>query len=255
MGRVDDYRCELRQLEEWEPYLLAHSSLPGPRANLELARAVAEEGTEARFTGWLTRYPVHEAPVGTSLEFLPCCAAMGYGRLAADGLENAIVVIRRCAGDGRWRVREMTATGLQIWGMRDFWRMLAAIAPWCSGTWLEKRAVAAALCEPTLLNDPDHALVVLQYLDQLTDSLESSGDRRGDGFRVFRQAMGYCWSVAVASLPSQGIPMMERWMSTDDPDVQWVMRDNLKKKRLAACAPEWTAARQSDIGRPQKKGQ
>jgi hypothetical protein len=41
-GRVAAYRTELRELEDWEPYLKKHSGLPGPRANLELVAAVAE---------------------------------------------------------------------------------------------------------------------------------------------------------------------------------------------------------------------
>lgn len=48
MGKVEDYREKLKQLDDWEPFLLDESDLPGRRANIELARAVAEEGQPAK---------------------------------------------------------------------------------------------------------------------------------------------------------------------------------------------------------------
>jgi len=43
MSRVEHYRDKLRTLDDWDPFLLAESRLPGPTANLELA--VADKGT------------------------------------------------------------------------------------------------------------------------------------------------------------------------------------------------------------------
>ena len=42
MAKVEGFRQALRELPEWEPFLLEHSGLPGRRGNLELAAAVAE---------------------------------------------------------------------------------------------------------------------------------------------------------------------------------------------------------------------
>jgi hypothetical protein len=47
MSKVATYRQQLRQLTDWETFLLKESGLPGPRGNIELAQAVAEEGNEA----------------------------------------------------------------------------------------------------------------------------------------------------------------------------------------------------------------
>lgn len=41
MQKQKSYALILKQTPEWEPYLLAESGLPGPRANLELVQAVA----------------------------------------------------------------------------------------------------------------------------------------------------------------------------------------------------------------------
>jgi hypothetical protein len=45
--------------------------------------------------------------------------------------------------------------------------------------------------------------------------------------------------VAVAALPEEGKPLMEKWFSSDDSDVLWIMRENLKKKRLERVDGEW----------------
>jgi hypothetical protein len=37
MSKIEVYREKLRQLGDWESYLLSESRLPGPRANLELS--------------------------------------------------------------------------------------------------------------------------------------------------------------------------------------------------------------------------
>jgi hypothetical protein len=49
--------------------------------------------------------------------------------------------------------------------------------------------------------------------------------------------MGCCWSAAVAALPREGRKRMGRWRSSRDPDVAWVMKENMKKNRLAKMDP------------------
>ena len=39
MTKTEDYRRALKILDEWEPFLLDESGLPGPRGNIELAQA------------------------------------------------------------------------------------------------------------------------------------------------------------------------------------------------------------------------
>ena len=47
--------------------------------------------------------------------------------------------------------------------------------------------------------------------------------------------------MAVAALPDEGLPLMEKWLTSIDPDVRWVMQQNLSKARLSRVAPEWVA--------------
>lgn len=102
MTKVDRLRAELRSLDDWVPYLLAHSGLPGPRANIELAQAAADEG-DARQLRELASLDAKRAPTGTPREFLTFFGVIGLGRLAADGDAKAIAELRTHASDPRWR--------------------------------------------------------------------------------------------------------------------------------------------------------
>jgi hypothetical protein len=54
--------------------------------------------------------------------------------------------------------------------------------------------------------------------------------------------MGYCWSVAIAALPEDGKPMLEKWLDVDDKDLRWMMKENLKKNRLIKMDADWVKA-------------
>jgi 3-methyladenine DNA glycosylase AlkC len=241
VSKQQHYRQILRTLDDWEPFLLQESGLPGPRANLELLQAVADEGSEAQFRQWLTLGP-DRAPVNSPEQFLAVCGVVGLGRLLAEGDRKVLPTLRSYACDPRWRMREGVAMALQRLGDRDMDALLAEMEGWSRGNWLEKRAAAAAVCEPRLLTEPQHAQRVLQLLDDITTSMANAEDRKSDAFRSLRQALGYCWSVAVAALPAEGTAAMERWLPAADPDVAWIIKENLRKKRLQRINPDWVDA-------------
>ena len=137
---------------------------------------------------------------------------------------------------------------LQRYGAVNMEALIAEMDTWSLGSWLEKRAAIAALCEPALLRDRAHVEKVLAILDGVTASLVAGEDRRSDAFRALRQGLGYCWSVAVVAAPEPGRPLMERWFATDDRDVLWVMKDNLRKKRLAQMDAAWVRTWQERLG-------
>ena len=130
---------------------------------------------------------------------------------------------------------------LQRWGDADMDALLAAMTDWAAGNPLEQRAAAAALCEPRLLRQPEHAAAVLKILDGTTASVAQLTDRKSEAFKTLRQGLGYCWSVAAAALPDTGKPLMERWLVSPDPDIHWIMRENLKKNRLVRMDAAWVA--------------
>jgi hypothetical protein len=102
VSRREEHRTALRALDvaRWPAYLGQHSGLPGPRANIELAQAVADEGDASTF----------DRLIATDDEYLVCCGVIGLGRLLADGgdLEERL---RGAAGPRRSGVAGGTTQG------------------------------------------------------------------------------------------------------------------------------------------------
>jgi hypothetical protein len=247
MSKVAQYRQTLRQLDEWDAFLLAHSGLPGPRGNLELAQAVADEGGEEMFLRFLT-FDAERAPTNSPEEFLAFCGVVGLGRLVAQGQREYLTTLRDCASDPRWRIREAVAMALQRLGDADMDALLDEMEAWSQGTLLEKRAAAAALCEPRLLRDQQQVMRVLRILDRITASIQAVTERKGADFQVLRKGLGYCWSVAVSALPEAGKAAMQKWFTSGDKDVRWIMKENLRKNRLARMDAAWVEASREQIG-------
>lgn len=237
MSKTDDYRQTLKTLDDWIPFLRKNSGLPGPRGNLELAHVVAELGSKKQFKQFLSFHAEENTPE----VFLVFCGVMGLGKLAANE-PKLFDQLREHASDPRWRIREAVATGLQLVGDQDMDLLLKEMQKWSQGNWYEKRAAAAALAEPRLLKQPTYAKKVLQVLDEITESMENADDPKDEAFKVLRQAMGYCWSVAVAATPETGKRMMEKWLDSQDNDIRWIVKENLKKNRLVKMDADWVKA-------------
>lgn len=251
MSRLDAEREAFAAATDPEGYLLANSGLPGPRSNLELLDAASALAGRADLERWAALGP-DVAPENTPAVFLACVGTVGLGRLVAGGDRSLIADLRRASADPRWRVRESVAIGLQAWGDRDVDALVNAVEPWAAGSPLEGRAAMAALCEPRLLRSRFVVARTLAILDRLTTAVRDAPDRRDPGVRVLRQALGYGWSVAVAADVEIGLPAFERWLSEPNPDVRWIVRQNLDKARLARVAPaDWlTRARTMTGGGP-----
>ena len=180
---IDVYRTHLQQLSDWDDYLRQESRLPGPRANLELIEAVIQAGDGSRFAHLLALDSsfLGGAPPNTPDEFLTVCAVAGLGKLVAEGDRAWLSVLRRRAADPRWRVREAVAIALQHWGDHDMLGLVDAMQNWSSGSWLEQRAVVAALAEPRLLRTAayiDPTADVIPIFDTITECIVAAARRR-----------------------------------------------------------------------------
>src|SRR2546423_133824 len=220
VGRRDQYRTELSALPvaRWPGYLRERSGLPGARANLELAQAVADAGDAGTFA----------ALIATDDEYLVLCGVIGRWE-EPDRL-------REHATDGRWRGREGVAMALQRIGDADPPRLVDLVTEWAADPHpLVQRAAVAGICEPRLLKDPDAARQAVEICARVTRSLTDrpAGDRADAGVRALRQALGYCWSVAVAADPAGGLPAFRALDGSGDGDVAWIVRENSRKARLA----------------------
>ena len=246
MSKIEMYRGQLRQMDEWDSFLLTESGLPGPRGNLELAAAVAEEIDADRCWRYVA-LSADIAPTGTADEFLAFCGVYGLGKLLLLGDDRALAALRHAANDPRWRVREAVAMALQYLGRHDLHRVLPIVEQWTSGTLLEQRAAIAAICEPALLKQPVAQVAAVDAVDAVTRSLTGVADRKSEDFRVLRQGLAYCWSVAVASSPRIGKARMEAWIASDDRDVRWLLKENLKKNRLLRMDPDWVSSQTAKL--------
>lgn len=231
MPTTDEYRAELRALPEADvpAHLTERSGLPGPRSNLSLLDAFGDVAPAAL----VLRLAAVED------EYLRCCGTAAVGRLLleagpADRPALADLLHDRAA-DPSWRVREATAMAVQRLGDGDPARLRELVATWAADPHpLVRRAAVAGICEPRLLADPLTARAALDACQVATDGLVATvADRRRDpDVRTLRQGLGYCWSVAVASSPAEGLPRFAALAGSSDPDVAWIDRENRKKARL-----------------------
>lgn len=238
MSRRAEEEAALMATADRETYLLAHSGLPGPRGNLELIDVASAACDRADLERWARLSP-QEAPENTPGAFLACVGTVGLGRLVAAGERSLLPALRLSSNDPRWRVREAVAMALQAWGDVDPAALVDEMEGWATGSPLEGRAAMAALCEPRLLRHRATIAKTLAILDRLTSAVRDAADPRAEDVRVLRQALGYGWSVAVAADPEIGLPALGRWLADPNPDVWWIVRQNLAKARLGRVAPEW----------------
>jgi hypothetical protein len=208
---------------EWPSALDEHSGLPGPRANLTLLETVIS----------LADDDVVIALEDDGREYPMMCAAAALASTSDEPAHEAKA--HALALDARWRVREGVAIGLQHLGDRQLVAMTSIVRRWAiDDDPLVQRAAVAAICEPRLLRHPDSAAVALEVCATTTAALAALPDARraASDARVLRQALGYCWSVAVAADPQQGLPVF-LGLDVSRPDVAWIVRENRKKQRLA----------------------
>ena len=231
------YRERLRRLDHWDTYLLKEARLADGSINLELAGVVADEGDA----------PLFERLLGSDTEtasgdFLVVCGVLGLGTLATQGQKDAVHRLRMYASDERITVRDAVPAALQRWGEYDMSALSHEMVRWAEGNLYEQRAAIAALCERRLLGKVSDVDKTLAVLDRVTEGLHR-GEHRGDGdFRALRSSLAWCWSVAVAANPAAGKRVMARWLTCNDPDVLWVMKENLKQQSLQKMDADWVEA-------------
>ncbi len=231
-----------------EFYLREQSRLPGPRANLELvndlsyllAAQTTEQPDEVRtLLDYLINDDHKKVASNTPSEFVVLCGVVAFGACAAaksTWRSEVFELLEQFACSPYWRVRQ----GVEI----AFQRLLTD-APQATisyllilatrGNYYQQRASVASIAEPSLLYSSDTVQAALSILNSVLESLHTSPafDRKREDFRVLRQTLGYAISVITAAAPEKGFALMRTCASWGDPDVVWILRENLKKKRLA----------------------
>ncbi len=236
-------------------YLISNSNLPGPRGNLELAEAFAEVveiysvmhpreiwGLASR----LADISSNEAPVNNPKEFLPFCGVVAIGAIGsvrATFYRKAFTFLRKLANDPRWRTREAVAMGIQKLVAKQSKNTLKGLESWIEkNDWLAMRAVAAGVAEPALLRDQPTAIGALELHKRIFAQILAIRERKSDEFKTLRQALGYSLSVVVCAIPKEGFEYMQQLIDSQEADMLWVIKENLKKNRLIKNFPDEVAA-------------
>ncbi len=231
-----------------EFYLRDHSRLPGPRANLELANDVS-----SLLASFVPKYPenVHTlinqfangdrkmVSSNTPDEFIMLCGIIAFGTCAAaysPWREESFEMLEHYACSAHWRVREGVAIAYQhLLTTVPYETIDRLVNLATTGNYLQQRATIAAVAEPPLLYDPDLLAAALKIqrivLERFRDAPKF--DRKTEDLRTLRRTLGYTISVITVALPEQGFALMRECASWNDADITWVLRENLKKKRLA----------------------
>jgi hypothetical protein len=231
-------------------YLTTRSNLPGSRANLELAGAFGDiieiYAQPDPLRCWelcveMTQHTADRAPVNSPQEFVPFCGAVGIGAIGAvvpEHLKPSIDQLRHLAVDSRWRMREAVRMGLQNVLVKHPRVVMKAIESWVeSDDPLEIRAAAVIGAEPSFLSEPENAMWALKVHQRIFERLPHIEDRKAEGFRVLRKALGYTLSVVVHARPQAGFSFIAELLELRDRDVDWIVKQNLKKKRLTGTYP------------------
>ena len=217
-------------------YLLSHSNLPGPRGNLELLYAFAENA-EPGIIGECLQC-IKPDTANSPEEFVGMCGVLGYA--VAHKADNAgtIAFLNPYASHSSWRIREAVAMGIQAIAAGALEKTLVNISPMTAGNGYERRAVVAGLCEPKLLGRADETVKVLKILESITRTLDHD-KKLTDDEEALRKGLGYGWSVAIAASPEDGKRYFEALFSLSGKHIQWIIRENLKKNRLSKMDNVW----------------
>ncbi|UCE08009.1 MAG: hypothetical protein JSW07_08265 [bacterium] len=232
-------------------YLISNSNLPGRRANLELAEAFTDliqnyftNDPEKLFNLCLIliNFYSDEAPVNDPKEFLPFCGAWAIGSIGSVSptyLEESLIKLKGLANDPRWRMRESVAKGIQKLILNERKKTLKHLEDWITkNNWLEMRAVVAGIAEPYLLKDEKLAKQALKFHINIFEQIISAKKRKSENFIVLKKALGYTLSVVIYAIPKEGFEFSQRIVESNDSDILWIVKQNMKKNRLIKNFPE-----------------
>lgn len=233
-------------MDELENTLILNSNLPGRRANLEMAFALADcfekvDASESRWKMLLewTKISPYDAPTNNPREFLPFCAILSLGSLYNNAdkkrKEHIINIIKGSASDGRWRIREAVAMGFQRVSEKNFTVIKELFSEWVrKASLLEKRAILATLAHPPVLDNKENVIFCFRIADEILQGLlKLNGiERKSEEFAILKKGLEFTISVYVACLPEEGFRFLKKWAQKDDADIKRILKSNLSKTRL-----------------------
>jgi len=208
------------------------SKLPGPASNLSLLKQFIKEATPEQIALCLSVLDTNP-DANSPATFVAMC-----GVAASANTET----FRKAANSSNFRIRESAVWGLQNLGLKDPEKLYSVFDSWENSNLLEKRCIAATLCEPALIKTKENAEKILGILTEYMEIIELEKNVKSEEYRVFKKAMGYCISVAIEAYPEKGKECFEEWMRSPSLEIRWVLSENLKHDRLRKMDSEWVDA-------------
>jgi hypothetical protein len=134
--------------------------------------------------------------------------------------------------------------GLQEMIVKEPAYVVNLLEDWCRqpDAMLLRNAVIV-LSEPRLLKtDPNVIASCLSFHKRaISFYLKSSKlERKTSDFQLLKKTLGFSASVLISVDPTH-FPLLEDWATNDDADVRWIVKENLKKARIAKAFPDKVA--------------
>ncbi|MHA2100052.1 MAG: hypothetical protein ACW99A_15360 [Candidatus Kariarchaeaceae archaeon] len=247
---------ETENQDEIFDFLVDNSSLPGRRANLELASAFVtliknESESEIFFNlcKSFLRFNPDQAPTNDPKEFIPFCGIWGIGCIGNNErmFEETAKIIFETSHDSRWRIREAVAKSIHGMIQQNI-TFIDVMIDWIKNNdWLTFRAIAAGLADPSVLVDYsiskwalDIHWIIFYQIVECEDKTEFDKDE----FKILQKGLNYTLSVVVAVIPKDGFKFMEDILKNQNPKfdiIKKIFKENLKKNRLIKNYPSEVA--------------
>ncbi|MFX1508363.1 MAG: hypothetical protein ACFFDC_19955 [Promethearchaeota archaeon] len=231
-------------------YLLANSNLPGRRANLELAKAftvvIKENLYDNKVILWdfvisLLKITPEEAPTNNPYEFLPFCGTWAVGVIGATSethFKESLIHLKELSNDSRWRIREAVAKGLYELLAVHSTETIKEMKTWISkDEWLLMRAVVTGIADPRLLQDEQISKLGLKLHREVLTHVEAYKNRKSEEFKILKKGLAYSLSVVVQANPEEGFEYLNELAISQDNNIVWILKQNLKKNRLIKNFP------------------
>jgi hypothetical protein len=228
-------------------FLIANSGLPGPRGNLTLSHEAAEKIAALWSSDIVFAKTLLQSWETSKVEYLRHCFAVACGAVCRDHSETRTELVpkmRRCLYDQFWRTREGVMFGLQEMTVKEPAYVVTLLEDWCRepDAMLLRNAVIV-LSEPRLLKaDPKVIASCLSFHKRAISFYRKSSkaERKTSDFQLLKKTLGFSASVLISVDPTH-FPLLEEWATNDDADVRWIVKENLKKARIAKAFPDKVA--------------
>ena len=243
--------------------LMTASGLPGTRANIALANALADECARRGkpMDALLTKMAgisADEMPGGSPMEFIPMCGVLAWGARGASDPKvrrEALTLLHESADDLRYRVREAVILSLVRLGAVMGDELVTEVEPWMDG-FFHAANVLTALSDPAWRNETHEAGPVIARLHEAAQLIYNAtrSAMRYPGYKALLDALRNTPSLLAARHGGAVLDEVHRWTSLGNVDLREAstaaVRDEKTKSRFMDAVNEIHKARDAAVPVP-----